>query len=212
MPNGLDRWLKQATKHLASDSVVQVRGEIREHYESAREAAINDGATPDQADQLALADLGDAKTANRQYRKVLLTTAEARLLREGNWESRAICSQRVSRQLLLGAPVMAVFAAAVLFLTGVTEIARILLVGGMGLGVLSVALFLPIYTPSRSRIFRGVKWVVLTGMLVLAFGPDALKFSWLLIASLWPMFWVEWTRISIRRKLPVSRWPKHLYL
>ena len=143
MPNGLDRWLKQATKHLASDSVVQVRGEIREHYESAREAAINDGATPDQADQLALADLGDAKTANRQYRKVLLTTAEARLLREGNWESRAICSQRVSRQLLLGAPVMAVFAAAVLFLTGVTEIARILLVGGMGLGILSMALFLP---------------------------------------------------------------------
>jgi len=212
MPNGLDRWLTQATKHLASDAVVQVRGEIREHYESAREAAINDGATPDQADQLALADLGDAKTANRQYRKVLLTTAEARLLREGNWESRAICSQRISRPLLLGAPVMAVFAAAVLFLTGVTEIARILLVGGMGLGVLSVALFLPIYTPSRSRIFRGVKWVVLTGMLVLAFGPDALKFSWLLIASLWPMFWVEWTRISIRRKLPVSRWPKHLYL
>ena len=212
MPNGLDLWLKQATKHLASDSVVQVRAEIREHHESAREAAINNGATADQADQLALAALGDAKTANRQYRKVLLTTAEARLLREGNWESRAICSHRVFRSLLLGAPLVTVLAAATLFLNGVIEIARILLVGGLGLGILSLALFLPIYTPSRSRIFRGVKWVVLAGILVLAFGPDALKFSWLLIASSWPVVWVEWTRNSIRRKLPVARWPKHLYL
>src|SRR5579872_3588438 len=117
MPNGLDRWLKQATRHLASDSAGQVRGEIREHYESAREAAINNGATAHQADQLALAALGDAKTANRQYRKVLLTTAEARLLREGNWESRAICSHRISRPLLLAAPALAVLAAVVLFLT-----------------------------------------------------------------------------------------------
>jgi len=46
----------------------------------------------------------------------------------------------------------------------------------------------------------------------MAFGPDALKFSWLLIASSWPVVWVEWTRNSIRRKLPVARWPKHLYL
>lgn len=212
MPNELDRWLKQATKQLASDSVAQVRAEIGEHYESAREAAISDGASLEQADQLALAALGDAKTANRQYRKVLLTTAEARLLREGNWESRAICSHRVFRLLLLAAPALAVLAAAILFVTGSIEIARILLVGGMGLGILSLALFLPIYTPSRSRIFRAVKWVVLPGILVFAFGEDALKFSWLLIAALWPVAQVEWTRISIRRKLPVARWPKHLYL
>ena len=212
MPNELDRWLKQATRHLASDSVAQVQAEIREHYESAREAAIDNGASPDQADQLALAALGDAKTANRQYRKVLLTTAEARLLREGNWESRAICSHRVLRSLLIGAPVLAMLAAAILFVTGTIEIARILLVGGMGLGILSLALFLPIYTPSRSRIFRAVKWVVLPGMLVFAFGADALKFSWLLIAALWPLAQVELTRTSIRRKLPVARWPKHLYL
>ncbi|HTS47871.1 MAG TPA: hypothetical protein VMH05_08000 [Bryobacteraceae bacterium] len=107
---------------------------------------------------------------------------------------------------------VAVLAAALLFLNGMTEIARILLAAGMGLGILSLALILPIYTPSRSRIFRGVKWVVLTAILVLAFGPDALKSSWLLIASAWPVVWVESTRNSIRRKLPVARWPKHLYL
>jgi len=210
--NGLDRWLKQATRHLSSDSAVQVRTEIREHYESAREAAMDGGATADQADLLALTALGDAKTANRQYRKVLLTSAEARLLREGNWESQAVCSHRLLKSLVLSMPVIAMLAALALFLTGATEVARLLLAGGTGMGVLFLAPFLPVYTPSRSRIVRYVKWVMLTGMVVLAFGPDALRFSWLLIATLWPVAWVEWTRNSIRRKLPVARWPKHLYL
>lgn len=57
-----------------------------------------------------------------------------------------------------------------------------------------------------------MKWVVLAAMPLLAFGPDTLTFSWLVIAFLWPVAWVEWTRISIRRKLPVAQWPKHLYL
>jgi len=57
-----------------------------------------------------------------------------------------------------------------------------------------------------------VKWVVITGMLVVIFGPDTLKMSWLLISCLWPMAWIEWQRVSIRRKLPVAKWPKQLYL
>jgi hypothetical protein len=212
MVSGLELWLKQATRHLSGDSAVQVRTEIREHYESAREAAISGGANPDKAAQMALTALGDPKRANRQYRKVLLTSAEVRLLREGNWESRAICSHRLMRSVLLGVPLNALLAATILFCTGAMDAARILLVGGLGLGLLFMALSLPIYTPSRSRIFRYVKWVVLAGMPVLAFGPDAYKFSWLLISSLFPIAWVEWTRISIRRKLPVAQWPKHLYL
>jgi len=52
---------------------------------------------------------------------------------------------------------------------------------------------------------------VLAGTLLLAFGPDALKWSWL-TSCLWPLAWIEWTRISIRRKLPVAQWPKQLYL
>jgi hypothetical protein len=80
MTNGLDRWLKQATRRLSNDSTLQVTTEIREHYESAREAALESGATADQAEEVASTALGDAKRANRQYRKVLLTSAEARLL------------------------------------------------------------------------------------------------------------------------------------
>src|SRR5882724_848375 len=89
----LDIWLKQATRHLAQASAAQVRGEIQEHYESAREAAMSSGASADEADRLAVAALGDSQVANCQYRNVLLTSAEARLLREGNWEARAVCSR-----------------------------------------------------------------------------------------------------------------------
>ena len=41
---GLDYWLKQATCNLAAASAAQVRREIQEHYELAREAAIAGGA------------------------------------------------------------------------------------------------------------------------------------------------------------------------
>lgn len=208
----LDSWLNRATRHLSKDSLAQVRTEIQEHYESAREAAIESGATADEADRLALADLGDAKAANRQYRRVLLTSAEARMLREGSWEARAVCSRPWLKRLLLAMPVAALFAAAALFLTGSITVAWALLVGGIGIGLLVAAPFLPVYTPSRGRIFRVVKWVVLLSMFGLAFGPDTLKWSWLLFSCLWPMGWIEWTRVSIRRKLPVAEWPRHLYL
>lgn len=208
----LDVWLEEATRRLATNSAAQVRTEIQEHYEAAREAAIADGATGDEADRLAVNALGKAATANCQYRKVLLTSAEARMLRDGNREARAICSRPWLKMLLPAIPVVALLAAAVLFLSGSRAIAGVLLVGGLGIGVLFAIPFLPIYTPSRSRTFRVVKCAVLVGMLLLAFGPDAFKWSWLLISCFWPFAWIEWTRMSLRRKLPVAQWPKHLYL
>jgi len=77
----LESWLEQATRCLSKDSAAQVRLEIREHYDSARDAAIRDGATTDEASRSAVRGLGDARAANRQYRKVLLTSAEAKMLR-----------------------------------------------------------------------------------------------------------------------------------
>jgi hypothetical protein len=210
--SGLDLWLKQATRHLSGVAAEQVRNEIREHYESGREAAIESGLNTDKADTMALAALGDAKQANCKYRQVMLTSAEARLLRQGNWEAQAICSLRGAKSLFVLVPVLALLAAFVLFRFGSTETARILLIGGLGVGFLFLVPLLPIYTPSRSRIVRVLKWVVLAAMPVLAFWPDPLKYSWLLIAMLWPVFWIEWTRASIRRKLPVAQWPKQLYL
>jgi hypothetical protein len=206
----LDTWLKQATRHLSKDSTAQVRIEIQEHYESAREAATQNGATADEADRLAVHDLGNAKKANRQYREVLLTSDEAKMLREGNWEARAVCSRPWLKWMLLAMPLAALFAAATLFFTGSPH-AWPLFAGGTGIGLLFAAPFLPIYTPSRGRVFRVVKWVVLLSVFGLAFGKDSQTWLWLGYSFLWPA-WIEWKRISIRRKLPVSDWPRHLYL
>jgi len=210
----LDSWLQQATRHLSKDSAAQVRTEIREHYESALEAVISSGATisEDEADRLAVAALGDAKAANCQYRRVLLTSAEARMLREGNWEARAVCSRPWLKWLLLALPLTALITATAFFLKGAITLASALLAGGIALGFLFGAPFLPVYTPARGRTFRCVKWVVLVAMLLVILGPDALKWSWLLFSCLWPVAWIEWTRVSIRRKLPVAQWPKQLYL
>jgi hypothetical protein len=57
-----------------------------------------------------------------------------------------------------------------------------------------------------------VKWIVFIGMFALVCGAGTLKMSWLLFSSLWPLLWIEGMRVSIRRKLPVTKWPKHLYL
>jgi len=208
----LESWLQQATRHLAHDSAAQVQAEIHEHYESAREAAMNTGATADEADREAVVALGDAKTANCQYRKVLLTSAEAKVLRQSNWEARAFCSRAWLKQTLVALSFAALIGAELFFVRGATEIARILFVLGLGLAMLFVGPTLPVYTPSRGRIYRVVKWLLMIAMLVLIIGADTLKWSWLLISCLWPVFSVEWTRASIRRKLRVADWPKQLYL
>jgi len=206
----LERWLEQATRHLAKDSAGQVRAEIQEHYDAAREVAIRNGATEEEAERLAVGDLGDARTANCQYRRVLLTRPEARLLREGNWEARAVCSRPWLKWTFLVVPAAAFYTATALFLKGSIAGAWVWVAGGIGL--LLAAPLLPIYTPSRGRGFRVAKWVVMLSLFGMVFGSEWLKWSWLLISCLWPMAWVEWTRVSIRRKLPVAQWPKQLYL
>ena len=207
MTTALDNWLKQATRWLSRDSAAQVREEIQAHYESAREAALSNGANAAEADRLAVAALGDARTANCQYRHVLLTSAEARMLREENWQAQAVCSRAWLKWALSIAPVTAMMGAVYLFLTGDAKMAGAVLSGAIGLWLVFAATFLPVYTPSRGRVFRYVRCTVLLATLVLA-----LQWSWLLIACAWPLVWIEWRRISIRRKLPVDMWPKQLYL
>ena len=208
----LERWLREATRHLAADSIAQVQREIGEHYESAREAAIAGGNSGEEADRIAMRALGDAKTANCQYRQVLLTSGEARLLREGKWEARAICSRPWLKWLLIAVPVVLVEAAATSYFHGKVGLAKDLLLAGIGMSPLFAAMLLPINTPLRGRISRYGKWVALTLAVVLLLGPDALKSSWLVMTCFWLIGRTEWTRASIRRKLPVSAWPRHLYL
>jgi hypothetical protein len=65
----IDQWIAIATSKLAPESAEQVRREIGEHYHCALAAGAWD-----------IASLGDPRKANREYRKVLLTAAEARFV------------------------------------------------------------------------------------------------------------------------------------
>jgi hypothetical protein len=156
----LDGWLNQATRHLSKDSAAQVRSEIQEHYESARDAAASSGATGDEAARSALATLGDAKAANRQYRKVLLTSSEARMLGSAKWESRAVCSRTWLMWLFRAMPVAALFAAVALFRAGESTLAPAVIL----MGLLCVSPLLPVYTPARGRVFRFAKWAALAAI------------------------------------------------
>ena len=85
MTPDLDCWLEQATRRLSKDSAARLRTEIQEHYQSAREAAISGGASQGEANRMALIALGHAKTANKQYLRVLLTASESGTLSKTWW-------------------------------------------------------------------------------------------------------------------------------
>ena len=208
----LDRWLQQATRCLSQESAAQVQREIREHHDAECEAAKSRGANAEEADRLAVAALGDAKDANRQYRKVLLTAAEMRMLRSGNREARAICSRPWLKWTLVAAPVTGLVLALAFFVRGEVALARALALGGTAMSLVFAGPFLPVYTTSRARVYRFAKWTLLAATLGLAFGVDSLKYAWLVASCLWIPVWTEWTRFSIRRKLPVNEWPRQLYL
>jgi hypothetical protein len=66
----------------------------------------------------------------------------------------------------------------------------------------------PIETRQRGRMFRVAKWIVLTGGAVLTawYGTPQPAVAVLLVIA-----YSDYRRTSIRRKLPVSNWPKQLY-
>ena len=207
----LEMWLKRATTRLSADAAAQVRREIEEHFEAAREAALREGATAGVAEQTALAALGDAGTANCAYRKVMLTKGEARMLRESAWESGWFCSRGWVRWLLaataVGASIVAVWA----WNVGTGWVTPLLLAGvsaGAALG--AAPMFLPIFTPVRGRIYRTVKMALFAGFLACALATP--HQAWLYFVCIWPSVWMEIRRAALRRKMPQAEWPKHLYL
>ena len=201
----LDTWLKQATRQLSKESAAQVRREIGEHYEASRDAALMSGVNAAEADNVAVLALGDAGAANCQYRKVLLTKSEARLMRTSQWECRAIGR----RMWLLSIGSLAAFGGAVaLFHVGDPSLGWALIAAAALKAILGATPYLPVFTPAGGRIFRAVKWMLLAVMMTLAL----LSSPWLMFVCAWPVAWTEWQRARIRRKLPIAQWPKQLYL
>jgi hypothetical protein len=198
----LEVWLDRATRNLSAPSKDRVRAEIQAHYESAREEGLAGAVSAEDADRRAVALLGDAAEANREYRKVLLTSAEVALLREtrcGVWAA--------SWRWLWVLPLVVMIFGIRSLATGDAYFGWMLLLGAVGMGALVAAPRLPVYTPVRGRVFRVFRMLWLAAMLMLA-----LKGSWLMLPVAWPLLWTEWRLYSLRRKLPVGEWPKQLYL
>ncbi len=210
--NELNTWLNNATRCLSTDAAMKVRSEIEEHYELARETAIERGAGVEEASRIALRELGDAGEANRAYRRVMLTSTEARLLRESNLEARAICARPLLKWTALSLPGVLLLASVAALIMHQPNFAIGSLLAGLIMALTFIVPFMPVYTVERGRIVRGVRWALLVCMIVLPFGTDVLHWSWLLAVCFWPIVQTEWRRISIRRKLPIAEWPKQLYL
>ena len=205
----LDSWLSEATRHLSKDSANKVRAEIRQHYEDAREAAIASCADIGEADRAAIAALG-----RRAHGQSPISPRLADIHRGQAAAHLPACEVRMlwsrpsrGRWLLLLLPLAALSGAAAYLLAGNLPLASALLAAGISMGMICAAPYLPVYTPARGRAFRSVRWAMLLAVFVLALGP-----SWLLFTCIWPVLWIEGTRVSIRRKLPVAEWPKQLYL
>lgn len=214
MTPDLELWLKQATRCLSSDSAAQVRREISEHYESARENATARGETPGQADRTAIAALGRAKVANRQYRKVLLLASEERVLRAARWESRTFGAASGGCRLGLRwafrlVPVALASIAVAAFAMGNGTIARMVLAVAIAVGIFFAVPTFPIYTPTRARIYRYVKWAGVIGAAAFLNFPG---WSGMVLSVGGYFASLEIVNHSIRRKLPVADWPKTLYL
>jgi len=208
----LDIWLNQAVRGLSKDSADIVRREIHEHYDAAREAALNGGSVPDQADLMAMKALGDPHVANRQYRKVLLTSSEASVLRQSNAESRMICANSWVRWMMLSTPGTLLLCSVIFLAMHQYNVSRGMLVFGALMAIFFMPPFLPIYTISRGRIYRVIKSIVLIGGVLVLFGWDSRIGLWLASCSFFPIFFNEWKRMMIRRKLPIAQWPRQLYL
>lgn len=74
----LDRWLEYATKNLCEEARREIRQEIETHYSDALESHVAAGQPDPEARLLAMADLGDPKESNRQFRRSHLTLKEAK--------------------------------------------------------------------------------------------------------------------------------------
>jgi hypothetical protein len=204
----LEAWLSSATRGLSAESAAQVRAEIQEHFQSAYEAALADGAPCQEADLAALAALGDAGAANRQYRRVLLTSQEDETLRLMDGRQSSLPPRRVA---------MGKWLARILAAEGFLGVAYFTWKDHAWLwfwltqaAVFTAFRFLPINSPSRGRTYRCVKWVAMIGATALAARFGSMPLS-VLLAPLFVLAYSEYVHASMRRKLPAGQCPKRLY-
>jgi hypothetical protein len=199
----LEQWLDVATSGLCESAADRVRAEIGEHYASALEAAAADDADPIDAERLAVDALGDAKTANRQYRRVLLTASEEDVLRgltsRGGrlWRGTIVL---VSAVLLVVVPTSTLAVTKYAFATVMVD---------------ALLHAIPVGSIRAAWALRILRWATVIGWYTIWF-VSTWEFA-RVAAVLIPVFAVgashrEYRLFVIRRKLPVEQWPRRLWV
>ena len=201
----LENWLLAATHGLSAESAARVRAEIQEHYQSAHEAALELAVPSREADRAAVAALGDPISANRQYRRVLLTAREANFLFYMTLDVSSLPAPRVTKAKWLARILVAEGVAGVALSTWRNPVGWYLCAVIVGL---LLSELLPVDTLACGRAYRWAKWTALTGGAALTGWYGA---PWAPLGVILGSAYVEYRRISIRRKLPVGQWPKRLY-
>ena len=203
----LEQWLSIATRGLCDSAAARVRAEIQDHYLTATEAAGRGG--PD-AEARAVAALGDAAAANREYRRVLLTRGEDIILRsmlKGPARVAGISDRRQFWGRALAA-FLTLQALAFLTLQTARGSALIYLVGALILSAL-MQHHLPVGSVRAGWAIRLVRWGVMAGGVVLAV-VNGVGVSPLVAVPAW-LAYQEYRRFVLRRKLPLEQWPAALY-
>ena len=204
MRTPLDSWFLQASYKLTDESAQQVWAEIREHYDSACDAAIAKGASPKEADRLAVEELGDPQAANRQYRKVLLTVADLKWLER--W--------RRSEQKLTFADLWIpknLDGLWIPFLFGLLFYDLNEKYWALGALCVMVGAFRPARWGTPWRIFKNriVRWFILLATCAVLLQVGHFKVCVVICAL---AVYVEYRDDSLRRKLPMAQWPKVMRL
>ena len=199
----LDQWLSVATRDLCESAAETVRTEIREHYLSAVESAATSGVDLPDAERRALNALGDAKTANRQYRRVLLTEGEGVLLRWlTSWKHKLWAGVWVFLSLL-----------ALVLVPASTLSHMKYLFTMMVIDLLLQAV--PISSIRAGWIVRAMRWGVLTiglTMAIVSAMGDRLLYVPGFVLWVVSVVHTEFRLFVLRRKVPVDHWPSRLWV
>ena len=198
----VEQWLSVATRGLCASAAERVHAEIGDHYQSALESAQAAGLDVVEAERSAVAALGHAKAANREYRRVLLTKGEDRLLRWAISEEKYLGGPSRSRTALM----LAALATHV-----------IISIWKPALTYFEVALFLELIifptlharSIGAGRIIRAMRWGVLAvgGTMTILSGRHAP----IVVCLLLQFAYIEYKHFILRYKLPVDKWPKRFY-
>lgn len=200
----LQQWLSIATRRLSTGAVLQVEAEITSHYDSALEAALADGLSDAEAAARALESLGDPKSANREYRRVLLTNLEVTWLANftrSEREQHSVLNRRVRKGVAV--TLIAITALQLATTRRLDAFPYILAT------VLAIELLPSVLASFPAQRIRRIRWSFMA-VVVAGLWWFGLRERWGILVLVAAFAWIDWIKASIRRKLPREQWPSTL--